>query len=323
MWPVSKYLYYIYIHIWMYVCMYMYMYTCQRMSCICSLSCIYLYMCISSQSRSRHDLARCQRWWWQCQRLKIFVWECWGIWGAWTSWILCTFASHTSLPASSDIDWCCFYYFLRNSLVALLEALFARIPLTLGRNLLFWLEKNRDFEPEELTYTSPGGSLWELEWEFRVGLRQDGLPASRFRDKWQIWNGKRNFQSLPNRHICSRSKMFCTGGAKRWRFSGRMWQKTSQVKKTFSCARASHSSQKCDKCHIFCHRKKWQLWRHSPKSERGSWEDTWERGLGDCARARDVVLAWANMTCCAGLVLRFVLYFGVCAHVCISVCIRV
>jgi len=25
------------------------------------------------------------------------------------------------------IDWCCFYYFLRNSLVALLEALFARI----------------------------------------------------------------------------------------------------------------------------------------------------------------------------------------------------
>ena len=29
------------------------------------------------------------------------------------------------------IDWCCFYYFLRNSLVALLEALFARIFLDL------------------------------------------------------------------------------------------------------------------------------------------------------------------------------------------------
>ena len=27
----------------------------------------------------------------------------------------------------SAIDWCCFYYFLRNSLVALLEALFARL----------------------------------------------------------------------------------------------------------------------------------------------------------------------------------------------------
>ena len=25
--------------------------------------------------------------------------------------------------------------------------------------------------------------------------------------------------------------------------------------------------------HIFCHRKKWQMWRHSPKSETGSWEE--------------------------------------------------
>jgi len=30
------------------------------------------------------------------------------------------------------IDWCCFYYFLRNSLVALLEALFARECVALG-----------------------------------------------------------------------------------------------------------------------------------------------------------------------------------------------
>jgi len=29
------------------------------------------------------------------------------------------------LSPSINIDWCCFYYFLRNSLVALLEALFA------------------------------------------------------------------------------------------------------------------------------------------------------------------------------------------------------
>jgi len=32
---------------------------------------------------------------------------------------------------SQGVDWCCFYYFLRNSLVALLEALFARIFLDL------------------------------------------------------------------------------------------------------------------------------------------------------------------------------------------------
>ena len=33
------------------------------------------------------------------------------------------------------LDWCCFYYFLRNSLVALLEALFARISLLHARVL--------------------------------------------------------------------------------------------------------------------------------------------------------------------------------------------
>jgi len=33
----------------------------------------------------------------------------------------------TQVSGTSHIDWCCFYYFLRNSLVALLEALFARI----------------------------------------------------------------------------------------------------------------------------------------------------------------------------------------------------
>ena len=29
--------------------------------------------------------------------------------------------------------------------------------------------------------------------------------------------------------------------------------------------------------HIFCHRKKWQMWHHSPKSETGTWEEIWLR----------------------------------------------
>ena len=37
----------------------------------------------------------------------------------WTQWLL--------KEAGNLIDWCCFYYFVRNSLVALLEALCARI----------------------------------------------------------------------------------------------------------------------------------------------------------------------------------------------------
>jgi len=74
-----------------------------------SMSCIYLYMCISSQSRSRHHLARCQWRWWQCQRLEIFVWECWGIWGPWTSWIFCSFCrsaqQQRSLPLAAVRNW--------------------------------------------------------------------------------------------------------------------------------------------------------------------------------------------------------------------------
>jgi len=42
-------------------------------------------------------------------------------------WVLVTFVGFLVIV----IDWCCFYYFLRNSLVALLEALFAWIFIDL------------------------------------------------------------------------------------------------------------------------------------------------------------------------------------------------
>jgi len=38
----------------------------------------------------------------------------------------CNTLHHTATRCSTLFDWCCFYYFLRNSLVALLEALSAR-----------------------------------------------------------------------------------------------------------------------------------------------------------------------------------------------------
>ena len=83
------------------------------------------------------------------------------------------------------------------------------------------------------------------------------------------------FQSQLNRHISSSFKKFCTGGAKMWRFSGRMWSKTSQVKKQI-CMRERHIlPRKATNVtrHIVCHWKKWQMWRYSPKSETGSWEE--------------------------------------------------
>ena len=35
----------------------------------------------------------------------------------------------------------------------------------------------------------------------RVGLSRNGLPASRFRDEWQIWDGKRKTCFSPNRIV--------------------------------------------------------------------------------------------------------------------------
>jgi len=49
--------------------------------------------------------------------------------------------------------------------------------------------------------------------------------------------------NIPNRHISSRSKKFCTGVAKKWRFPERKWH---QFRKKNLCARASLSSEKCD-----------------------------------------------------------------------------
>jgi len=64
-----------------------------------------------------------------------------------------------------------------------------------------------------------------------------------------------------------------------WRFSGRMWQKTLQVKKKIRVRERHILPRNVTNVtrHIFCHRKKWQMWRHSPTSETGSWEEIWLR----------------------------------------------
>ena len=84
------------------------------------------------------------------------------------------------------------------------------------------------------------------------------------------------FQSQPNRHISFRSKKFCTGGAKMWHFLGRMWQKTSQVKKHIFVRKSVTffpDMWQMWRVTFFCHQKKWQMWRHSPKSETEVWEE--------------------------------------------------
>ena len=58
-------------------------------------------------------------------------------------------------------DWCCFYYFLRNSLVALLEALFARIFLDLRyRCAEFFFFKACLSQNPFLRFSRPGSCAW-------------------------------------------------------------------------------------------------------------------------------------------------------------------
>ena len=51
-------------------------------------------------------------------------------WGCFSNQIL--YLLDFDSKTGHSFDWCCFYYFLRNSLVALLEALFARLCLSVS-----------------------------------------------------------------------------------------------------------------------------------------------------------------------------------------------
>jgi len=98
---------------------------------------------------------------------------------------------------------------------------------------------------------------WVLEWMgfpgfagIRVGLSPNGLPASRFRDKWQIWDGKRKTCFSPSRIVTFLpiQKSFVPAGPKCDVCREGCDKKRHKSQKIFSCARASHSSKKCDKC---------------------------------------------------------------------------
>jgi len=63
----------------------------------------------------------------------------------WISWAVDVGVWFAARGSHELIDWCCFYYFVRNSLVALLEALCARIFLFRFVNVVFFSEK-KNFE---------------------------------------------------------------------------------------------------------------------------------------------------------------------------------
>ena len=130
--------------------------------------------------------------------------------------------------------------------------------------------------------------IW-LGTTLRVGLSPNGLPASRFRDKWQIWDEKRKTCFSPSRIVTFvpiQKKFSYLRGLKCDVFREGVWQKTSPVQKKKIRVRDRHILPRNVTNvtrHIFCHRKKWQMWRHSPKSETGTWEQI---GLRPTLRSR-------------------------------------
>jgi len=106
-----------------------------------------------------------------------------------------------------------------------------------------------------ITYTSCLAHILEHtpveRWPIKVGLSPNGLPASRFRDKWQLWDGKRKTCFSPSRIVTFLPVQisFVPAVPKCDVFREACDKKRHKFKKVFSCARTSHSSQKCDKCY--------------------------------------------------------------------------
>jgi len=86
------------------------------------------------------------------------------------------FKGHKSIAFPFFIDWCCFYYFVRNSLVALLEALCARVIIISSCGMLkpdhkasfMWI-------PESVTERAVAAKVdakMSIEWQNNQNARQ-------------------------------------------------------------------------------------------------------------------------------------------------------
>jgi len=125
---------------------------------------------------------------------------------------------------------------------------------------------------------------WVLEWMgfpgfagIRVGLSPNGLPASRFRDKWQIWDGKRKTCFSPSRIVTffPVQNSFVTAGPKFDVFREGCDKKRHKLKKHFRVRERHILPKNVTNVtrHILCYQKKKQMWRHKSKSETGTWEE--------------------------------------------------
>jgi len=94
---------------------------------------------------------------------------------------------------------------------------------------------------------------------------------------WEIWDGKRNTFFSPSRIVTFLpvQKSFVPAVPKCEVFREGCDKKSHKLKKYFHMRERHILPRNVTNVtrHIFCHRKKWQTWRHSLKSETGSWKE--------------------------------------------------
>ena len=167
---------------------------------------------------------------------------------------------HRVAPFDSPPNWMKFVYCDMKKVATLLRTSATprraarrrhREPRTIGCNELFAFSSANILPPAISSKCSARKSQ-----NVRVGLSPNGLLASRFQDKRQIWDRKNPTCFSPSRIVTflpvqkKNSNFFVPAGPKCDVLREGCDKKRHKLKKTISCARTSHSSQKCDKCYV-------------------------------------------------------------------------
>jgi len=107
----------------------------------------------------------------------------------------------------------------------------------------------------------------------RVGPSPHGLPASRFRDMWEIWDGKRNafLVQAESSHFFPFKKVLYRRCQNVTFFGKDVTKNVTSYKKYFRVRERHILPRNVTNVtrHTFCDRKKWQMWRHSLRREAG------------------------------------------------------
>jgi len=101
----------IYTYMYIYICIHIYVFECAYSMCVSV-----LYLCMYVGECAHSPKFECRHFF-NCCVLRPVVY---------THVFIHSVYAHVCIHLCVSIDWCCFYYFVRNSLVALLEALYAR-----------------------------------------------------------------------------------------------------------------------------------------------------------------------------------------------------